>query len=98
MEHILILNACCIICQKLKVVEVEEVQEDSDLESESDADPYGSLDGGSPRNFSGDEVDRKGKEGKKMVMMKTMILKTMTLNHNHQILISNPQRELGSPV
>jgi hypothetical protein len=61
-EHILILNACCIICQKLKVIEVEEVQEDSDLESESDADLYGSLDGGSPRNFSGDEVDRKGKE------------------------------------
>jgi hypothetical protein len=65
MEHILILNACCIICQKLKVVEVEEVQEDSDPESESDADPYGSLDRGSPRNFSGDEVDRKGKEGNK---------------------------------
>jgi hypothetical protein len=65
MEHILILNACCIICQKLKVVEVEDVQEDSDAERESDTDPYGSLDGGSPRNFSGDEVDRKGKEGNK---------------------------------
>jgi hypothetical protein len=65
MEHILILNACCIICQKLKVVEVEDVQEDSDAECESDTDPYGSLDGGSPRNFSGDEVDRKGKEGNK---------------------------------
>jgi hypothetical protein len=44
---------------------VEEVQEDSDPESESDANPYGSLSGGSPRNFSGDEVDRKGKEGNK---------------------------------
>jgi hypothetical protein len=58
MEHIFILNACCIICQKLKVVEVEEVQEDSDPKSESDADSYGYLDGGSPRNFLGDEVDR----------------------------------------
>jgi hypothetical protein len=67
MEHILMLNVCCIICQKLKVVEVEEVQEDFDPESESDhdADPYGSLDGGSQRNYSGDEVDRKGKEGNK---------------------------------
>jgi hypothetical protein len=65
MEHILIFNACCIICQKLKVIEVEEVQEDSDTESESNADPYGSLNGGSPRNFLGDEVDRKGKEGNK---------------------------------
>jgi hypothetical protein len=44
---------------------VEEVQEDSDPESESNADPYCSLDGGSPRNFLGDEVDRKGKEGNK---------------------------------
>jgi hypothetical protein len=41
------------------------VQEDSDPESESDADPYGSIDGGSSRNFSGDEVDQKGKEGNK---------------------------------
>jgi hypothetical protein len=65
MELILILNACCIICQKLKVVEVEDVQEDSDAERESNTDPYGSLDGGSPRNFLGDEVDRKGKEGNK---------------------------------
>jgi hypothetical protein len=65
MEHILILNVCCIICQKLKVVAVEEVQEDSDPESESDADPYGSLDEGSSINFSGDEVDQKGKEGNK---------------------------------
>jgi hypothetical protein len=56
----LILIACCIICQKLKVVEVEDVEEDSDPEPESDADPYGSLDGGSPRNFSGDEVNKKG--------------------------------------
>jgi hypothetical protein len=91
MEHILILNACCIICQKLKVVEVEDVQEDSDPEPESDADPYGSLNGGSPRNFS-------GMKGTKKVMTKTMTLKTMTLNHDHQILISNLQRELGSPV
>jgi hypothetical protein len=60
MEHILILNACCIICQKLKVVEVEDVQEDSNPEHESDADPYGSLDGGSPRNFLGDEGNKKG--------------------------------------
>jgi hypothetical protein len=46
----------------MKVVEVEEVQEDSDLESDSDhdVDPYGSLDGGSPRNFLGDEVGWKG--------------------------------------
>jgi hypothetical protein len=44
---------------------VEEVQEDSDPKSETDADPYCSLDGGSPRNISGDEVDRKGKEGNK---------------------------------
>jgi hypothetical protein len=65
MVHILILNECSIIYQKLKVVEVEEVQEDSDPESKSDVDPYGSLDGGSLRNFSGDEVDRKGKEGNK---------------------------------
>jgi hypothetical protein len=56
----LILNACCIICQKLKVVEVEDVQEDSDPEPESDADLYGSLDGGSPRNFLGDEGNKKG--------------------------------------
>jgi hypothetical protein len=58
---------CCITCQKLKVVEVEEVQEDSDPECDSDhdADLYGSLDGGSPRNFSGDEVVQKGKEGNK---------------------------------
>jgi hypothetical protein len=39
---------------------VEDVQEDSDPEPESDADPYGSLDGGSPRNFSGDEGNKKG--------------------------------------
>jgi hypothetical protein len=39
---------------------VEDVQEDSDSEPESDADPYGSLDGGSPRNFSGDEGNKKG--------------------------------------
>jgi hypothetical protein len=51
---------CCIICQKLKVVEVEDVQEDSDPEPESDADLYGSLDGGSPRNFSGDEGNKNG--------------------------------------
>jgi hypothetical protein len=44
----------------MKVVEVEDVQEDSDLEPESDADPYGSLDGGSPRNFSGDKGNKKG--------------------------------------
>jgi hypothetical protein len=58
---------CCIKCQKLKVVEVEEVQEDSDpkCDSDPDADPYGSLNGGSPRNFSGDDVVRKGKEGNK---------------------------------
>jgi hypothetical protein len=56
----LIFNACCIICQKLKVVEGEDVHEDSDLEPESDTDPYGSLDGGSPRNFSGDEGNKKG--------------------------------------
>jgi hypothetical protein len=60
MEHILILNACCIICQKLKVVEVEDVQENSNPEPESDTDLYGSLDGGSPRNFSGDEGNIKG--------------------------------------
>jgi hypothetical protein len=60
MEHILILNMCCIICQELKVVEVEDVQEDSDSEPESDADLYGSLDGGSPRNFSGDEGNKNG--------------------------------------
>jgi hypothetical protein len=47
---------------------VEEVQEDSNLESDSehDADLYCSLDEGSPRNFSGDEVVRKGKEGNKI--------------------------------
>jgi hypothetical protein len=77
---------------------VEEVQEDSDPKSESDADPYSSLDGGSPRIFSGDEVDRTGNEGNKMMMTKTMTLKMMTLNCDHQILISNLQRELGSPV
>jgi hypothetical protein len=44
---------------------VEDVQEDSDPEPESDTDPYGSLDEGSPRNFSGDEVGQKGKEGNK---------------------------------
>jgi hypothetical protein len=52
---------CCITYQKLKVVEVEEVQEDSG----HDTDRNGSLDGGSLRNFSGDEVVRKGKEGNK---------------------------------
>jgi hypothetical protein len=60
MEHILILNACCIIYQKLKVVEVEDVQEDSNPEPESDADPYGSLEGGSQRNFLGDEWNKNG--------------------------------------
>jgi hypothetical protein len=44
---------------------VEEVQEDSDPKSESDADSYGSLDGGSPKKNSADEVGRKGKEGNK---------------------------------
>jgi hypothetical protein len=43
----------------MKVVEVEDVQEDSDSEPESDADPYGSLGGGSPRNFLGDEGNKK---------------------------------------
>jgi hypothetical protein len=49
----LILNACCIICQKLKVVEVEDVQEDSHLEPESDADPYGSRRRKSKKLFRG---------------------------------------------
>jgi hypothetical protein len=39
---------------------VEDVQEDYDPQPESDVDPYGSLDGGSPRNFSGDEGNKKG--------------------------------------
>jgi hypothetical protein len=34
-------------------------------DSDHDTDPYGSLDGGSPRNFLGDEVVWKGKEGNK---------------------------------
>jgi hypothetical protein len=65
---------------------VEDVQEDSDPEPESDVDPHGSLNGGSPRKFSGDEETKK------------VMTKTMTLKHDHQILISNPQRELGSLV
>jgi hypothetical protein len=39
---------------------VEDVQEDSDPEPESDADPYGSLDGGSPKKILGDEGNKKG--------------------------------------
>jgi hypothetical protein len=54
---------CCITCQKLKFVEVEEVQEDSG----HDTDWNGSLGGGSPINFSGDEVVQKGKEGNKNI-------------------------------
>jgi hypothetical protein len=50
--------------------------------------------------LSTDEVQEifQGMKGTKMVMTKTITLKTMTLNRDHQILISNPQRELGSPV
>jgi hypothetical protein len=52
---------CCITCQKLKVVEIEEVQEDSD----HDADPYGSLNGGSPRIFQVMKLCGKIKKGTK---------------------------------
>jgi hypothetical protein len=39
-----------------------------------------------------------GMKGTQKVMTKMMTLKTMALNRDHQILISNPQRKLGSPV
>jgi hypothetical protein len=70
-------------CQKLKVLE-EGVQEDSYPKYNFN------LEGGSP---IGDEDGRKDRKTKM-----TMMMKTMTLNRDHLILISNPLTEQGSPV
>jgi hypothetical protein len=76
-------------CQKLKVLE-EGVQEDSYPKYNFNPNQYGTLEGGSP---IGDEDGRKDRKTKM-----TMMMKTMTLNRDHLILISNPLTEQGSPV
>ena len=48
--------------QEVKEADDQEEQEDSEPESDTDPDPYGSLDGGSPRNFSADEEESEDKE------------------------------------
>ena len=47
----------CMACQNLRID-----NQDSEPESDTDPDPYGSLDGGSPRIYSGGEEDHKGEE------------------------------------